>query len=135
MTSIQLLLGCYYHDCIIFTRNEQELARQRLIAHVHIVPQEAARDPYWIMRADDAYRYSKPEEYSVVTVPLPKLRDNDILVCISLENASWLEVLFLTIHRSKSRPAEVRFLGFVLGQSTYNNTVVCGTDLHIHEAS
>jgi hypothetical protein len=29
------------------------------------------------------YSYSKPEHYSVVTVPLPKLRDNDILVCYS----------------------------------------------------
>jgi hypothetical protein len=25
-------------------------------------------------------RYSKPEEYGIVEVPLPKLRDNDILV-------------------------------------------------------
>jgi D-arabinose 1-dehydrogenase-like Zn-dependent alcohol dehydrogenase len=25
-------------------------------------------------------RYSKPEEFSVVTVPLPKLRDNDVLI-------------------------------------------------------
>lgn len=28
-------------------------------------------------------RYSKPEHYSVVTVALPKIRDNDILVCYS----------------------------------------------------
>lgn len=25
-------------------------------------------------------RYSKPEEYGIVDVPLPKLRDNDVLV-------------------------------------------------------
>jgi hypothetical protein len=25
--------------------------------------------------------YSKPEEFSVVEVPLPKLRENDVLVC------------------------------------------------------
>ncbi|KAL3427161.1 D-arabinitol dehydrogenase 1 [Phlyctema vagabunda] len=27
-----------------------------------------------------ALRYSKPEEYGIVTVPLPKLRDNDVLI-------------------------------------------------------
>ena len=26
------------------------------------------------------HRYSKPEVFSVVTVPLPKLRDNDVLI-------------------------------------------------------
>lgn len=25
-------------------------------------------------------RYSKPEEFSIVTVPLPKLRENDVLI-------------------------------------------------------
>jgi D-arabinitol dehydrogenase (NADP+) len=27
-----------------------------------------------------ALRYTKPEEYGIVTVPLPKLRDNDVLI-------------------------------------------------------
>jgi len=27
-----------------------------------------------------ALRYSKPEEYGIVTVPLPKVRDNDVLI-------------------------------------------------------
>lgn len=28
-----------------------------------------------------ALLYSKPKEHSVVEVPLPELRDNDVLVC------------------------------------------------------
>jgi D-arabinitol dehydrogenase (NADP+) len=27
-----------------------------------------------------ALRYTKPKEYSLVTVPLPQLRDNDVLI-------------------------------------------------------
>jgi hypothetical protein len=27
-----------------------------------------------------ALRYTKPKEYSIVTVPLPELRDNDVLI-------------------------------------------------------
>jgi hypothetical protein len=30
------------------------------------------------------HSYSKPEHYSVVTVPLPKVRDNDVLVSHSI---------------------------------------------------
>lgn len=33
--------------------------------------------------ADENNSYTKPEEYSVVTVPLPKLRDNDVLIKVS----------------------------------------------------
>lgn len=28
----------------------------------------------------DLHRYSKPEHYGIVTVPLPKIRDNDVLI-------------------------------------------------------
>ena len=31
-------------------------------------------------KSDCVVSYAKPEDYSVVTVPLPKLRDNDILI-------------------------------------------------------
>ncbi len=31
-------------------------------------------------------RYQKPEDYSVVEVPLPEMRDDDVLVCFPVFN-------------------------------------------------
>lgn len=53
--------------------------------------------------------YEKPESHSIVDVPLPELRDNDVLVCLSLLFHTYTYHIPLTFlpfpHRSKSRPA------------------------------
>jgi hypothetical protein len=56
------------------------------------------------------HSYSKPEHYSVATVPLPKLRDNDILVCYPNPEIDELRrrVAANNRHRLRSRRAEVR---------------------------
>jgi hypothetical protein len=56
------------------------------------------------------HSYSKPEQYSLVTVPLPKLRDNDILVCYPNPEIGELDcgVAANNRHRLRSRHVEVR---------------------------
>ena len=53
--------------------------------------------------------YDKPESYAVVEVPLPTLRDNDVLVCISYPTLvlffSWNWKTDWENDRSKSRLA------------------------------
>jgi Zn-dependent alcohol dehydrogenase len=50
-------------------------------------------------------RYTKPEEYGIVTVPLPKMRDNDVLIKVSacgvcgMNNRSSLGGVLLNVYR------------------------------------
>ena len=40
----------------------------------------------------DINSYTKPEEYGIVTVPLPKLRDNDVLIKVAACGVCGMEI-------------------------------------------